>query len=311
MMENLSAFWLAFGVAALASWPIFSLLLRIKSRQTINEYAPESHQVKQGTPTMGGLIILVGLCVSIVTFAGDLRVPALIALLGFAAIGFLDDFVVPKLMESKRGLGWKQKFALEIAVSLGAVWIFVGEPSVWNVASGVFLMLFLANAFNFADGLDALAGSLLIGLAVGLALLSDQANWRDGVVLSFALVGGTIPFLILNAPPARVFMGDVGALPIGALLGLLFVGLMTPPHSSAAIGWVPLLIIGFVMVAELVPVPMQVGYFKLTKKRLFPMTPIHHSFEKRGWMETRVVWLFALAQLLLSALAVTLAPGGA
>lgn len=309
LIQSLPAFWTAFGAAALVAWPIYATLLKIKSRQTIYEFAPESHQVKQGTPTMGGLIILVGLVASLVAFAGRLLVPGLVLLLGFAAIGFIDDFVVPKLMKSKRGLGWKQKLVLEVAAALGAVWLYLPSPSAAPAAVGVFIVLFMANAYNFADGLDALAGSLLVGLATGLALLCDLVGWSEGTIVGLALIGAVIPFLYLNAPPAKVFMGDVGALPIGALLGLLFVGLMSPNSGSTSVGWLPLVILGFMMVAELVPVPMQVGYYKLTKKRLFPFTPIHHAFEKKGWKETRVVWTFALTQLLLSALAVTLARG--
>lgn len=310
LVRGLPAFWVAFGAAALVAWPIYAALLKFKSRQAIYEFAPESHQVKQGTPTMGGLIILVGLVASLAAYGGRLLVPGLVLILGFAAIGFIDDFVVPKLMKSKRGLGWKQKLVLEVAAALGAVWLYLPNPSVVPAAVGVFIVLFVANAYNFADGLDALAGSLLVGLAVGLALLCDQVGWGEGMIVSLALIGAVLPFLYLNAPPAKVFMGDVGALPIGALLGLLFVGLMGPSGGSAPVDWLPLVILGFMMVAELVPVPMQVGYYKLTKKRLFPFTPIHHAFEKKGWKETRVVWTFALTQLLLSALAVTLARGG-
>jgi phospho-N-acetylmuramoyl-pentapeptide-transferase len=311
----LAPFWISFAVAAVLALPIYRLLLRLRSQQTIDAYAPESHQVKQGTPTMGGLIVVAGFLAAagflLWQEAPPFVGPALFVFAGYACIGFLDDFVVPRVTR-KRGLGWKQKILLEILVGgAAASWLY-GWTFGWPVWLALFLVLFVSNAYNFVDGLDGLAGSVLIGLAGGLlalALLAAPAEVGIAAVLA-ALLGGVLPFLFLNAPPAKVFMGDVGSLAIGAALGLLVAALLVPYGAAAPQPqWLlagPLLVVGLLMIAELVPVPMQVFWYKLTKKRLFPMTPIHHGFEKVGWPESRVVWRFALVQLLLSAAGVSL-----
>jgi phospho-N-acetylmuramoyl-pentapeptide-transferase len=257
---------------------------------------------------MGGIIILVGAIVGLFAampaFTGVL-VPKFFAgtwilLIGFAVIGFVDDFVVPRVWKGKRGLGWKQKILLEFGLAGWAAHLYYGAPTLaWGIA--FFLILFFSNAYNFADGLDALSGTIWLGLAAGLFLMCGPSSPISMVTL--AIAGGTAAFLFLNAPPAKVFMGDVGSLPIGAVLGWC-VSIILMPDTKGAIEVdriLPIAIFSFLMIAELVPVPMQVAYFKLTKgKRLFPMTPIHHGFEKKGWPESRVVTAFALTQLLLS-----------
>ncbi|MBS1718416.1 MAG: hypothetical protein JSS72_11870 [Armatimonadetes bacterium] len=306
----LNAFLISLLVAGFAALPILNLLVKLKSRQTINQYAPEGHQVKQGTPTMGGLIILTGFFAAVIymlvsnpAYAQTFLVPqyAILAI-GFALVGFLDDYVVPKLMTGKRGLGWKQKLLMEL--------LFCAPMALWGGGHGalqagllVFTVLFFSNAYNFSDGLDGLAGSLLLCICLGLYFLVPDARWAV-----LAMVGGAIPFLFLNAPPARVFMGDVGALPIGAVLGaVVFQGLSKAPdqaHLNA------LALLSLVMVVELVPVPLQIASVKLRGKRLFPYTPVHHSFEKAGWPESRVVWTFVLSQLVLTLLALCLIGAG-
>jgi len=313
-----AAFWISLLASAALSWPIFSWL-RSNVKQTIDPHAPEGHQLKKGTPTMGGLMILAGAIVGIIS---DMQTRGegawtgphgmfLLLLVSFGLIGFVDDFVIPRIMKGKRGLGWKQKFILEIALGGLAAYMAIPEFSIeWGLF--LFLILFFSNAYNFADGLDGLAGSIWLGLAVGLIGLSAIGNPMSiGPVL--AITGGVIVFLFYNAPPAKIFMGDVGSLPLGACLGAA-VGILflNPPFQqpvvASTIGFLPLFIFSFMMIAELVPVPMQVAYYKLTKgKRIFPATPIHHGFEKKGWPESRVVWCFALTQLLLSAAAITLA----
>jgi phospho-N-acetylmuramoyl-pentapeptide-transferase len=330
-----SAFWVAFAGSALFAYPIYRLLLAWKSRQTISQYAPEGHQAKQGTPTMGGLIIIAGYFASLVylTFFtrqaptyGLKSIPNTLAWYGpwallfggFALIGFVDDFVVPRLFKAKRGLGWKQKILMQVVLATIAAFLLHGQFDL-TLGIAVFLILFFSNAYNFADGLDGLAGSILLALAGGLAVLATGTI--HGFALSAVLVplvGAVIPFLFLNAPPAKVFMGDVGSLPVGAVLGMAVACEATRlgvPGSGTVESWgVPLMdplamaallvVISLVMVAELVPVPLQILSVKIRKKRLFPYTPIHHAFEKAGWPETRVVWVFALTQLLLSCLAI-------
>jgi len=310
-VSELIAFWASFAASALFAGPVLKGLIALKSRQNVYNLAPETHQKKQGTPTMGGLIILLGLVVG--TLVADQDWKVCLWVLGFALIGFADDFIVPRLMKGKRGLGWKQKLLPQAVLAVLAAPVFHLHWDAWTVGVSAFVVLFYCNAYNFADGLDGMAGTLGILICFGLDFLGTFLREPFPHMPLTALLGAIIPFLFLNAPPARVFMGDVGSLPIGALFGAASSVLMFghyrsgfalgAPGNDSAHMLVPVLILSFVMIAELVPVPMQVAYFKLTKKRLFPMTPIHHSFEVKGWPESRVVWTFILAQLLLLYLA--------
>lgn len=307
---GLGGMWIAFIVAAIAATPIYRWLLAVKSRQIVSEYVSE-HAKKQGTPTMGGLIILVG------SFAGFLATPNLPKglwwiFLGFVATGFLDDFIVPRLIKGKRGLGWKQKILLQLAFAGIAFWQdgWLANPyRGWSwLIVGVLIVLFDSNAYNFADGMDGLAAGLLIPFSLGLtALLFYVIHFPDGNLVSVpaVLVFASVPFLFLNAPPAKVFMGDVGSLPIGATLG--YVTAFGLGHafdsgfheiSNTLPFFAQFAVLHTVLIIELVPVPIQIASVKLFKRRVFPMTPIHHAFEKAGWPETRVVALFLLLQLI-------------
>ncbi|MEJ5171582.1 MAG: hypothetical protein WHU10_11385 [Fimbriimonadales bacterium] len=301
-----SAFCIALLVAAVLAAPIFRLLLLVKSRQEVSKFAPEGHQKKQGTPTMGGLIILVGAVVALAVNPGT-AVPIGL-LLGFGLVGFLDDFVVPRALRGKRGLGWIPKLVLQALATLAAFssgGALARDPK-W-AALAVLVVLFCANAYNFADGLDALAGGLLLSLAPGMVLLATL--WGNGLValLACALAGAVLPFLFLNAPPARVFMGDVGSLPLGALLGWGIVQLAGSNGLGDPARWAVLCVLGFVLIAELVPVPIQIASVKLTGRRVFPRTPIHHAFEHRGWPESKVTWTFLLVQAACSGIAAMIA----
>lgn len=336
VIESLSvAFWSSLIAGGVLAYPIYRLLLLTKSRQTVSEFAPPTHQAKQGTPTMGGLILVAAFTITtaVLSNGGFIPIsPGILALfLGFAFIGFTDDFLVPRWLKGKRGLGWKQKIMLQILVAGWAAYAHGGNvfDARWGLT--VFLILFAANAFNFIDGLDALAGSVLLAFCSGLAVLCFAGLMvPEPAIVCAALMGGVIPFLFLNAPPAKVFMGDVGSLPVGAVLGLGIATLLAPRSQAAGLEansdmsilaqfeaqmqiegilWrpemaIPLTILCLLMVVELVPVPLQIAWVKLFKKRLFPFTPIHHAFEKAGWPESRVVWMFALIQIVLAALAV-------
>ncbi len=309
------AFWASFLVAGVSAGPILALLRAMRSKQTIDPFAPATHQAKGGTPTMGGLItlagVVAGLLAAIATLPGRERaflVSGLVLVALFGLIGFVDDFVVPRMVKGKRGLGWRQKIAMQVGAAVLGLLPSVGfAPG--PLALGVFAILFASNAYNFADGLDGLAGSILLAYAAGLFGVAGVTG--DPAVGAVALVaaGGIVPFLFVNAHPARVFMGDVGSLPLGALLGLASLGVLD--GGARVAGPTPVLFVAVValnlmLAAELVPVPIQVFWFKKTGRRVFPATPIHHGFEKRGWPETRVVAAFALAQVVFSALAVTL-----
>jgi phospho-N-acetylmuramoyl-pentapeptide-transferase len=302
---SIYGFWGAFLAAAVFSVPILRLLNALKSRQTVSQHAPEGHQAKQGTPTMGGLIILVGILVGGLV-SGELvkQWAIFLVIFLFAVIGFVDDFVVPRLMPGKRGLGWKQKISMQV-VGAAIPMYFLSGGNWIHLALGVFSILFFSNAFNFVDGLDGLAGGVLLAMLFGLpgalACLNHQFSF-SGTVMTIA--GATIPFLYWNAPKAKVFMGDVGSLAIGAFFGISLVATKAQAPVDPVLGTLGLLAWSFLMIAELVPVPLQVASVKLRKKKIFPYTPIHHAFEKAGWPETRVVFVFILVQILGSMIAI-------
>ena len=311
IVEFAGTFVTALVVSALLAWPIFQLLLRVGSKQRVSEYVPE-HAKKQGTPTMGGLIALAGILVAL-SLANEVAVRLRFALAGaviaFALIGFFDDFVLPKRSATSRGFGWIPKLTLQI-LAAGIVVVFGPEqvPGALTIAWQVFLLLFFVNAYNFADGLDGLSAGLLIFLSGGALIMGLLTGSLTTMTVASALMGAIIPFLWLNAPPAKVFMGDVGSMPIGLLLGFCCIEMLSP--ANLPVGTVPLVFVALilwsgVLIAELVPVPIQIASVKLFKRRVFPKTPIHHAFESKGIPETRVVWGFLLTQLVLSALAVT------
>jgi phospho-N-acetylmuramoyl-pentapeptide-transferase len=308
------AFWFPFLVALAVSFPLLKWL-RANAKQIIDPHAPEGHQLKKGTPTMGGIMIVAGVLGSCLWWnsteasgrGGSTSIMGCFAcFFVFAVIGFVDDFVVPKFT-GKRGLGWLPKLVMQVAGAAIPAWVvYMNDANVIaKVAVFAFFILFLSNAVNFADGLDGLSSTLWLALVVGLIGVGIASN------VHIAIAAGVIVFLFYNAPPAKVFMGDVASLPIGATLGWGVAEYLTGfRHGFLGIDWlrfVPMVALCGMMIAMLVPVPLQVGYYKLTKKRIFPATPIHHSFEKIGWPETRIVFVFFLVQMVLSMLATTLA----
>lgn len=317
----LGSFSLSLAASAVASPFILKLLSSIKSRQEISQYVPE-HAKKQGTPTMGGLIVLVGLLLSGFVFGGADAWPLMTLVLLFALIGFVDDFVVPRCSPGKRGLGWVPKLLMQFsAAALSVGWHWSQSPglSLAVCAGMVFWVVAVANAYNFADGLDGLAGTIGLILAVTVAMLGLGGGLQLLAVAMIGLAGAIVPFLFINAPPAKVFMGDVGSLPIGAALafGLATFGfrgaigqlpgqtaeLLTPGYQNPMVFILVLFLLHLVLLAELIPVPLQIISVKLFKKRIFPKTPIHHAFEVAGWPETKIVALFGLAQLVACILA--------
>ncbi len=306
----------AMVVAGLAAPMVYRILLALKSRQTVSPHIGE-HAHKQGTPTMGGLIILVGALVGVFLMRGSGAVgmlPPLFLLVGFGLVGFLDDFVVPRLWPGKRGLGWLPKLALEIVATVSAGYVMELRDPV-HLAVYAFIVLFYSNAYNFADGLDGLAGGIAVILGLGLIAVRWQETPWDAYFPMIGIVAGALPFLVLNAPPAKVFMGDVGALPIGAVLGhtallpFLGAGGFTQNLGNQ---WLVLGIgvMSLLMALELLPVPIQIGWVKVFKRRAFNFkTPIHHAFQEKGWPETRIVYLFHIVQAGLVVLGVAIAVG--
>jgi phospho-N-acetylmuramoyl-pentapeptide-transferase len=288
---------------------VFKLLVKLKSAQNVSAHL-EGHQHKQGTPTMGGIIVLIGLlCGMACTWRAE-YLGVLVLVLGFAAVGFADDYLVPKMKPGSRGLHWMPKLGLEIGAAVGAA-VMSGWQTPVELGLFIFMVLFLSNAYNFSDGLDTLSGGLGMLLCLGLLLLLGSTHWWAEPVsppVAAALLVGFLPFLFYNAPPAKVFMGDVGALPIGAVLAWVAATFLMPEAELGAKLWpsnfAPLLVLFGMMFAEIIPPPLQVFWVKLFKKRAFNFkTPIHHAFEDLGWPHTRIVWAFHVVQAALVVLA--------
>lgn len=316
-MGDGQAIWIAMGVSLLVSGLgaplIFALLKRIKSRQTISEHVGE-HAEKQGTPTMGGFIMLAGLGAGVIATWQPEFLPIAVLIIAYALVGFLDDFLIPRMIEGSRGLHWAPKLGLEIGAVAVAV-AMSGEADPLKIGAAVFLVLFWSNAFNFSDGMDGLAGGLGFVLCFGFVFLGSQfVHYGERYQFSFvegadrymgvidvalvALAVSFLPFLLLNAHPAKLFMGDVGSLPIGALFGWASFTFL-----SAAPSWLTLVVVmvlGLVMLVEIVPPPLQILSAKLRKgKRLFPFaTPVHHGMQQAGVPETRVVAIFVISQII-------------
>ncbi|ARU40387.1 hypothetical protein CCB80_04225 [Armatimonadetes bacterium Uphvl-Ar1] len=305
-MRDVALAMLASLLASAVAAPfVFKMLVAMKSRQNVSAHLAE-HAHKQGTPTMGGIIVLIGLLAGMACTWRAEYLGVLVLVLGFAAVGFADDYLVPKMKPGSRGLHWAPKLGLEIGAAVGAAFL-TGWKDPIQMGVFVFLVLFLSNAYNFSDGLDTLAGGLGVILCLGYFLLVAflgvrvaEGDYDPSSIMPLATALGVafLPFLYYNSPPARVFMGDVGALPIGAVfawmsMGILFGGsgeLNTPVL-------LPVSVILLVMLIEIVPVPIQIFWVKVFKKRAFNFkTPIHHAFQEKGWPETRIVWLFHVVQ---------------
>ena len=327
---------------------LIEALRRWNIGQQIREEGPQGHMAKRGTPTMGGVLIVGSVVISTLLWAKltSLYVwTAVLATLGFAAIGFADDYY--KLAKRRSlGLTGKQKLFGQLLIAIG-VWAvlyvltkYFGSEYSWNVSIpfvkatsnptgisfiGPFLyLLFIvivllgfSNAVNLTDGLDGLAISVtFIAMAALTALtyLSSDARWADYLELTHrpqaaeltvfcgAMAGASLGFLWYNAPPAEVFMGDVGSLAIGGAIGT--VAVLTKQEFM-------LLMVGGVFVIEALSVMLQVGVFKMTKRttgigrRMFKMTPLHHHFEMQDWKESKIVFRFLILAILFALLSLS------
>jgi phospho-N-acetylmuramoyl-pentapeptide-transferase len=304
----------------LGPWLISYLRRRQGRGQPIRADGPQTHLAKRGTPTMGGLLILISVAVATLLWM-DLTNPYVWACLlvtgGFGLIGFLDDY--DKVRKRHHGgLSGKMRLALEFVIAGLATWImievghsnlhipFVKEPiadlGYFYIVFGAFVIVAFGNAVNLTDGLDGLATMPVIIACLAFLLIAYLAgNFRfaeylgiphlrgvgDLTVLLLAIVGACLAFLWFNAPPAAVFMGDTGSLALGGALGAVAVA----THHEFVLA-----IIGGLFVLEALSVVIQVAVYKRTGKRVFLMAPIHHHFEHKGWSEPTVVirfWIIA------------------
>ncbi|CAD2078209.1 phospho-N-acetylmuramoyl-pentapeptide-transferase [Jeotgalicoccus coquinae] len=298
---------------------LIPLLKRMKFGQTIREEGPESHLIKTGTPTMGGLsFISVTIILSVIglLFVDDIYklLVLIIVTVGFGLIGFIDDYIIV-VKKDNAGLSSKQKFLAQIAVAviifiIMTNWIPSIEAGIQIPGTGLFIPLGIffvvwivfwlvgfSNAVNLTDGLDGLSTGTSI-IAFGAFLVISLVTGETEVALFlFILIGSLIGFLIYNKYPAKLFMGDTGSLALGGIIATVSILL----NSSLL-----LLVIGIVFVIETASVMMQVASYKTTGKRIFKMTPIHHHFELSGWNEWKIVIVFWSAGLLAGILGVIL-----
>lgn len=298
----------SFAVSAAAGPVIIPILKKMKVGQTVREDGPQTHLKKNGTPTMGGIIFLLGVAVTSLFYVRDYPkiIPILFVTVGFGIVGFLDDYIKVVLHRSE-GLTPAQKMAGQIVITAIFAWYMVSysdvglkmlipfgggrylDPGVFAVPLLFFVLLGTVNGTNFTDGLDGLAGSVTVMVAVFFTVVAIGTG--SGIApVTCAVTGGLLGFLLFNVYPASVFMGDTGSLALGGFVA-----------STAYMMNLPLFlaIVGSIYVAEVLSVIIQVTYFKATHgKRFFRMAPIHHHFEKCGWSETRIVTVFSIVTAL-------------
>ena len=299
----------AFVLSAVLGPIIIPFLRKLKFGQTVREEGPQSHLKKNGTPTMGGLIFLISVILTSCIYMKDYPqvIPVLFVTVGYGVIGFLDDYIKVVLKRSE-GLTPSQKMLGQIIVTgVFAVYLykfsgismemiipfFPGKTL--NLGFLTIPVLFLAiigtvNGVNFTDGLDGLATSVTIMVAVFFGVVAigvGSGTWP----ITAAVVGALLGFLLFNVHPASVFMGDTGSLALGGFVAATAYMLQMP---------IFILIVGLIYWIEIFSVIIQVGYFKISHgKRVFRMAPIHHHFELGGWSETRVVAVFTIVTAIL------------
>ena len=304
---------IAFGLSVMMGPVIIPILRKLKMGQTERVDGVQSHLKKAGTPTMGGVIILLSVVITSVFYIKDYPkiIPILFVTLGFGLIGFLDDYL-KVVMKRSDGLFPKQKMALQIVVT--AVFAFylvkftdVSLTMLIPFSGGYYLdigwfaipLMFFAvigtvNGVNFTDGLDGLASSVTVLVATFFTVVA--IGTKSGIEpITCAVVGALLGFLLFNVYPASVFMGDTGSLALGGFVASTAYMLQMP---------VFIVIVGLIYLIEVLSVMIQVTYFKKTGgKRIFKMAPIHHHFELCGWSETRVVAVFSIVTAILCLIA--------
>ncbi len=343
---------IAFAISFGLGYVVIPFLHKLKFGQTILEIGPKWHKNKQGTPTMGGILFIIGTVVAFISVviidkvlggdiigsvssAGDagavlsgvisaqaasnkIKVWAgLLMALGFAFIGFLDDYI--KVVKKRNlGLTIMQKTVLQIVLMVGYLFtLFVNDPTgatfipffgmvetkyfFWVL--GFIVMYATTNAVNFTDGVDGLCGSVTLTAALSFIAIAALRNCLGISLMAAALAGGLIGYLIWNWHPAKVMMGDLGSMFLGGLVVAFAYAVDCP---------IIILLTGIIYVAEFGSDVIQIGYFKLTHgKRIFKMAPIHHHFEMCGWKEVKIVKVFTAINLLGGIIAILLVHFGA
>lgn len=317
-MQNIIAFLIGFGISMVLSPFLYLLSKRLKTGQPISHYVKE-HSVKEGTPTFGGFIFLVGLLITsliMLSLNSTLAVVTLGTTFSFALLGFLDDFIKIKFKQNE-GLKAYQKLLGQIGISIILsvfVYYFVGtsiyipfvmilvDVGYFIIPLTIFVFLALVNSVNLIDGLDGLSSSVSIIYLIGLIsfVLIFQGNITNNfnvgevnnlILICFIMIGSLSAWLCFNVYPAKIFMGDTGSLALGGFLTGVTV-------FSKLTLLIP--IIGIMFVVTSISDILQVGYYKLKKKRIFKMAPFHHHLQMSGIHENRIVFYYSLITLIIS-----------
>ena len=318
LAKSVLALMLGFIVSVVLGLVIIPWLRKLKVGQKTSIFVP-LHQKKSGTPTMGGLIFTLSTIITItalyvmkkINISSNLLI-VLFVFFGYGLIGFVDDFRKVKYKSNEKGLTAMQKFFAQVIIAIAFFYVYIrhGSNPVIEIYAlnlkfnlgfmyGFFILFMLvgsSNAVNLTDGLDGLAGGLSIVAVLVYGMIAWNSGWLSGyddiALFCFILAGGILGFLVYNSYPAKVIMGDTGSLPIGAVLAT--VAILTHREITLAI-------VGGVFVIETLSVIIQVASVQLRHKKVFPMTPIHHTFEKLGWSQTDIVRLFYVVGFILGA----------
>ena len=314
----------AFAVSIVASIIILPILRKLKVGQIERDDGPQSHLKKQGTPTMGGIIIALTMIVLTIFLFKMYNVtepevawnilPLAFVTVGFGIVGFVDDFK-KLVLKNTKGLkpAYKMIGLLMVAViytlyltkvlNLGTetyipiIKQYINLPIWIYIPFAIFVLLGTTNAVNLTDGIDGLSTSVTTIIITALTVISIMLDVKEVTLIGSILIGACLGFLLFNLHPAKVFMGDTGSLLLGGAIAGIALYLKMP---------FILILLALIPIIETVSVMMQVAYFKKTGNRIFKMAPIHHHFELSGWKENKIVSIFSIITLLLSFVAISI-----
>ena len=313
LTKAIFAIMIGFFSSTILGLILLPLLRKLRVGQKISIFVGDAHRKKEGTPTMGGIIFIIPTVLATIaliamnklTYSSNLGI-VLLVFIGYACIGFLDDFLSIR-KGNNEGLTTYQKLFMQVLIAIGFFYIYMrsGGQTAWVVGTLhidiefgwlyglaiLFILVGSSNAVNLTDGLDGLAGGLSAIAFIAFALISLSVGFEDIGIFSLILVGSLVGFLVFNTHPAKVIMGDTGSLALGAVMGAI--AILT--HRELT-----LLVVASVFVIETLSVILQTFWVQVFHKKLFLMTPIHHHFEKLGWQETDIVKLFWVVGLILS-----------
>ena len=316
MNFNTGILLISFFVSVVLGIITIPMLRKLKVGQIERDDGPESHLKKQGTPTMGGIIIIITMII-IVTGAyiylnannqadvANRLLPMLILTIGFGLVGFIDDFK-KLVLKNTKGLKPSYKMLGLLLMSVGYVVylvyglnmgteiyipfakVYLQLPAYFYIPFAILVILGTTNAINLTDGIDGLSSSISALIITTLTIIGIMFSYTEVSIFGSIVIGATLGFLMFNLHPAKVFMGDTGSLLLGGVISAISLYIRMP---------LLLLIIALIPVIETISVMIQVLYFKKTGKRVFKMAPLHHHFELSGWSENKVVIVFCLITL--------------